>query len=382
MENTDHDQSVCRMPNDYPVRILLAVTGLSPQIVTETVYALSQSAPPFVPTEVHVLTTEKGASRAQLTLLSREPGWCHRLRRDYALPEIRFGHENIHTLSRPDGSAIADIRDPEDNARAADLITDMIRRFTGDEQSALHVSIAGGRKTMGFFAGYALSLYGRTQDRLSHVLVSAPYESNPEFFYPAIESRIIYGAGPNGEPMDTAQARVTLADIPFVRLRHGLDKRLLSGEGTYTEAVQVVQQSLLPPRLVITAGRASVRAGETDVPLLPVDKAFYLWIAARRKDGLDPLACPRDGSPELAYGAEFLAHYRNVLGEMDSDERTARALQQGMEKDFFERRKSAVNKALKNDLGLAASPYLIERFGTRPNWRHGLGLDQHAIVID
>ena len=30
---------------------------------------------------------------------------------------------------------------------------------------------------MGFYLGYALSLYGRTQDRLSHVLVSSPYES-------------------------------------------------------------------------------------------------------------------------------------------------------------------------------------------------------------
>jgi CRISPR-associated protein (TIGR02584 family) len=380
MEKTDHLTS--RLPQDHPVRILLAVTGLSPQVVTETVYALSQADHPFIPTEIHVLTTEKGAGRAQLTLLSREPGWFHRLRRDYGLPEIRFGHENIHILSRPDGSPIADIRDPEDNARAADLITDMIRRFTGDAQSALHVSIAGGRKTMGFFAGYALSLYGRTQDRLSHVLVSAPYESNQEFFYPATESRIIYGAGPNSEPMDTAQARVTLADIPFVRLRHGLDKRLLSGEGTYTAAVQAVQRSVLPPRLVVTAGRAPIRAGETDVPLLPVDKAFYLWMAARRKLGLAPLACPRDGVPEPDYTADFLAHYRQVLGELDSDERTALALRRGMEKNYFERRKSAVNKALKQALGPAAAPYLIARFGTRPNWRHGVGLEPHVVVIE
>ncbi|MBF4102237.1 hypothetical protein INT80_01850 [Gallibacterium anatis] len=45
----------------------------------------------------------------------------------------------------------------------------------------MHVSIAGGRKTMGFFAGYALSLYGRAQDSLSHVLVSAEYEAIQNF---------------------------------------------------------------------------------------------------------------------------------------------------------------------------------------------------------
>jgi CRISPR-associated protein (TIGR02584 family) len=41
---------------------------------------------------------------------------------------------------------------------------------TADPQASLHVSIAGERKTMGFYVGYALSLFGRTQGRLSHVL--------------------------------------------------------------------------------------------------------------------------------------------------------------------------------------------------------------------
>lgn len=376
------DQPISRPPDEFPTRILFAVTGLSPQVVTETVYALSQAPAPFVPTEIHILTTEQGASRANLTLLSREPGWFHRLRRDYRLPPIRFDQENIHILQQADGSAMADIRNPDENARAADLITGMIRQLTEDDDSALHVSIAGGRKTMGFFAGYALSLYGRAQDRLSHVLVSAPYESNPEFFYPGAESRIIYSLGPGSEPMDTKQARVTLADIPFVRLRHGLDKRLLSGTGSYTEAVTAVQKSLLPPRLVIPSGKAPVRAGETEVGLLPVDKAFYLWLTSRRKHGLDPLSCPRDGAPEQHYTADFLVHYRKVLGELDSDERTTLALKRGMEKNFFERRKSAVNKALKASLGLAAAPYLIERFGKRPYWRHGVGLEKDVILID
>lgn len=376
------DPTVATLPHEFPVRILFAVTGLSPQVITETVYALSQSPAPFIPTEIHVLTTQQGASRASLTLLSREPGWFHRLRRDYGLPPIQFDDNNIHILEQDDGSLMTDIRNPIENARAADAITEMVRKLTEDEQSALHVSIAGGRKTMGFFAGYALSLYGRAQDRLSHVLVSAPYESNPEFFYPGKQSRIIYGAGPNGEPMDTAAARVTLADIPFVRLRHGLDKRLLAGHGSYTEAVRAVQKSLLPPRLVITTGKAPIRAGESDVPLSPVDKAFYRWLAARRKHGLDPLTCPRDGAPESEYATDFLAHYRKLLGEMDAEERTAQALKQGMDKNFFERRKSAVNKALKERLGAAAAPYLIERFGPRLYWTHGVALEQKSIVIE
>ncbi|MBV5299598.1 MAG: TIGR02584 family CRISPR-associated protein, partial [Rhodoferax sp.] len=76
-----------------------------------------------------------------------------------------------------------DIRSPADNRAAADFITAQVRAITADSGCALHASIAGGRKTMGFYLGYALSLFGRPQDRLSHVLVSEPFESSYDFFY-------------------------------------------------------------------------------------------------------------------------------------------------------------------------------------------------------
>jgi CRISPR-associated protein (TIGR02584 family) len=176
-------------PSFFPRRVLLAVTGLTPQVVTETLYALAVwSEPKFIPTEVHLVTTLEGAERARLGLLHERTGWFHRLRGEYGLPEIRFDMQTIHVLSDAAGTPLADIRVPADNERAADLITELVRRITDDPASALHVSIAGGRKTMGFYAGYALSLFGRPQDRLSHVLVSPPYESHPAFFYPTPES--------------------------------------------------------------------------------------------------------------------------------------------------------------------------------------------------
>ena len=71
-------------PASYPRRVLLAVCGLSPQIVTETLYALAADAhAPFIPTEVHLITTQEGARRADLSLLSADLGWFHRLCSDY-----------------------------------------------------------------------------------------------------------------------------------------------------------------------------------------------------------------------------------------------------------------------------------------------------------
>ena len=85
-------------PSDYPRSILLAVTGLSPQIVTETLYALAvapaQAA--FVPSEIPLITTRSGAEKARLALLSDDPGWFHQLCRDYALPPIGFAAKHIH----------------------------------------------------------------------------------------------------------------------------------------------------------------------------------------------------------------------------------------------------------------------------------------------
>lgn len=199
-------------PHEYPRRVLLAVCGLSPQIVTETIYALAADADhPFIPTEVHLVTTAEGARRAELALLSRDLGWFHKLQQDYALPGMQFDRHHIHVIPDRRGRAMEDIRTPGDNEAAADCLTEQVRRFTSDPNCALHVSIAGGRKTMGFYLGYALSLYGRAQDRLSHVLVSSPFESSWDFFYPTPYSRVLQTS--DGKLADSAMAEITLGPV-------------------------------------------------------------------------------------------------------------------------------------------------------------------------
>ncbi len=115
----------------HPRRILLCVTGLSPQILTETLYALAvEQQPPFVPGEIHLLTTADGAERARLTLLSADPGWFHRLCRDYGLHGIHFDENCIHILRDRWNQPLGDIRSLEDNDAAADQITALVRALT------------------------------------------------------------------------------------------------------------------------------------------------------------------------------------------------------------------------------------------------------------
>ena len=88
-------------PHTYPRRILLCVTGLSPQIVTETLYALAVTqAAPFIPTEIHLLATSDSAQKARKTLLHPDGGHFHALLKDY--PQIgqpNFDENSIHVIS-------------------------------------------------------------------------------------------------------------------------------------------------------------------------------------------------------------------------------------------------------------------------------------------
>lgn len=298
-------------PECYSCRILLCVAGLSPQIVTETLYALTVPGEPrFVPTEIHLLTTAEGAERARLTLLSEEPGWFHRLRRDYGLPDIDFRLDHIHILHAADGRPLVDIREVADNEAIADAVTNTVRELTADLDSAVHASIAGGRKTMGFYLGYALSLFGRPQDRLSHVLVSSSFESNPNFFYPAPVSRVIFATGPDQRPLDASSATVMLADIPFVRLRDGLHENLLREGASFREVVRQAQRNLAAPSLTLDVATCRIRCGETTVRLTPISFAWLAWFARRALEKLPPLHWKQIGLPEVE---AFLAEYKATL---------------------------------------------------------------------
>jgi len=354
--------------------ILLAVTGLSPQIVTETLYALCVvRKPAFIPTEVHLLTTVEGAERARLDLLSGK-AWFKKLCNDYQLPDIHFDEDCIHILQDAVGNRLDDIRSVADNEQAANIITDKVRQFTQDDQCALHVSIAGGRKTMGFYVGYALSLYGRTQDRLSHVLVSPPYEAHPAFYYPTPYSCVIHTRGNNPRPMDTAEAQVTLAEIPFVRLRHGLPKTLLEGKTDFQTAVHAVQNKLSPPHIKYNASKQHLYCAGTPLKMPAAILAFYVWFIARK---LQDKTAIRWATAEAQ---EYLHYYQAIAGKENGDYlRAEQALKAGFSKEYFEQRKSRLHSYLKKALGDSAISYLLKSRGKRPNTCFEIGLEKQAI---
>lgn len=364
--------------------ILLAVTGLSPQIVTETVYALAVGReqtrqPAWIPSEIHVITTAEGAQRIRLALLKEGKNWFGRLCADYQLPEIVFGDEQIHIVEDINGQPLQDIRSPADNERVADFICDTVRQLTASDNTALHVSIAGGRKTMGYYAGYALSLFGRPQDALSHILVSEPFESSWDFFYPTPYSEVIETR--DRALADTRDAIVTMAEIPFVRLREELPLRLRIQEGktSFSETVRAAQKTTEPPKLIIDLANHCATASGESLHMEPAELAFYAMMARARKNGLHP---QRHDSEGLA--SRYLHEYEKLVNKNSGDyERIEKALDCDDLKEWFDQRKSKTNKAIKNSLGHSlAQQYLITASGKRPKTRHSLTIPAEAIHFE
>lgn len=390
------------MPSQvHPRRVLLAVCGLSPQIVTETLYALAVAAPGedrFVPTEVEVITTSVGARRVVEDLLATPGGAFHRLCRDYGLTGIRFGVAQVHTVNGADGRPLSDIRTADDNSRLADAIATRVRELTADPACALHVSLAGGRKTMGFYAGYALSLFGRAQDRLSHVLVSEPFESAPGFWYPrpvpemlplraapaagaAAAAQTRDAASPPPPTVSTAQARVTLATIPFVRLRQGLPRALLEGSGGFADAVAAADAAVGPPRLRVDLARREITADGQRIRLQPAPFAFYVALASRAQRGAPPLPAPPRDAHDPDWAAEVLADLRRAWGQMDVPDKIEESLLRDCSGSKVSPMVSRLRAALARSLAPGRLALYFDDGGTHRHKRYAVPLGAGVVEI-
>ncbi len=366
-------------PEQYQRRILIAVSGLSPQILTETLYGLISQEPAYIPTEIHLVSTTGGIKRAKLDLLHPESGHFFSLCREYHLPDIQFNTNSLHVLHDQHGEPMDDIRSPEQNEAAADFITRLISDFSRDKDSSIHASIAGGRKTMGYYLGYALSLYGRAQDRLSHVLVSEGYESHPDFFYPTKQSKVIHDR--QNHPMDTQLAEVSLAKIPFVSLRDYVPTQLIEGKAGFSETITIARKLQQPTELIIDKKNTKLLANGIVIDSLkPIDFAFYLWMIEETVMQNNRLEQPDEFDENKDYAKGLLNHYQHISGEMRDIDKTTKTLEDGMERNYFIERVSRVKKELVKQLTQKiAQRYCIAGEGKRNHMTYGIKLSAEQV---
>ncbi|MEK7729153.1 MAG: CRISPR-associated ring nuclease Csm6 [candidate division KSB1 bacterium] len=128
--------------------LLVALLGRTPQVLTETLYALCvQERIPI--SEVSAISTQEGRQIACDKLLGKEDGRFYQLQRDYPMQcrQLRFSAKQIFVAH--DGLLpLHDIQSRRDSENFLELILRVLWEKTSDAQTAVHCSLAGGRKTM------------------------------------------------------------------------------------------------------------------------------------------------------------------------------------------------------------------------------------------
>jgi CRISPR-associated protein Csx14 len=250
--------------------IFIFIAGSTPQVITETIYALATKKPSIQPDEIHIITTQKGKEIAKHSLIDK--GILKKLFSEYSLADVPLTEDSFHIPRDKSGKPLEDIKNESENELMGDLITSFIREKTKDTSNRLHCSIAGGRKTMSFYLGAALQLFGRQWDKLYHVLVRPEFESNPDFFYKPPKDRTIKC---NGRQLNTKNACISLAELPFIRLRSKLS---LDGKG-FSELVREGQREIdiafIQPEIKVALSERSVYIGQNMIKFTPVQLMIY-----------------------------------------------------------------------------------------------------------
>ena len=264
-------------------RILVISVGATPQVVTETLYALATQPRPWWPDRLVLVTTSVGSAMfrdgggprnlaALLGAQGKLAALCRAIERTPPVVEIE-----VPALAG--AGALADIRSDQETEAFADCVLAVLRRCTADPDAQLHVSLAGGRKTMSALVCQALSLLGRAQDRLSHVLIDPPtLENDPDFWWPE----------PGRQGADRALVR--LHYLPFLRIGAWLQaERLLPPDATFQDAVASANAALQAEHLAIDLSGATITLAGEQLALPPSQLAVVSLaaLAARRGASLE-----------------------------------------------------------------------------------------------
>ena len=233
--------------------ILVSAMGTSPAVLTNTVWGLAHQKPSIVPDEIVVFITKRGKELLSQKLF--DEGVWNAMRSNLKREKIEvegklvFGATSIRAIPDAEGNEIEDLRTGEDNLRAADFMLSQLRQYTEDSGTQLHVSIAGGRKTMSALLFSCMTLLGRECDKVYHVLLPQDLEqgATPEFFYP--EPGKTFVSKGTAKKLKAKEISTELFEVPFVRMRGWYQEKFNAIPPSYRALVARVQE-VAPPAVV------------------------------------------------------------------------------------------------------------------------------------
>ena len=110
--------------------ILLAVAGMTPQVITETLYAILKEEPERFPKEIYVITTTEGDEKIRNNLLGAN-GKLNEFCNEYGLDSFKIDQDrHLKIIRDADNNLIEDARTREDQNIIADFIFNEVKELT------------------------------------------------------------------------------------------------------------------------------------------------------------------------------------------------------------------------------------------------------------
>jgi len=253
--------------------ILICVSGLTPQIITSTLYCLKKQKGIEID-ELFVVTTSKGRDvilgtdrELKYPPLERQiRNMCSRF--GFRVPKFT-AHRNV-IVAEEESLEIPDMTSESANKIFPNVLCRFVKQQASDVYNNLYCSISGGRKSMGVYLALAISLFGKENDKLVHVLTTSENE----------QRKLPY-------PMNKKQEEeFVLTEIPFVRLRTILRDFLRREESIkyvrekklkYSDIVELTQSRLRTEKLYINKKTECIYFGDNPaVKIEPSQFKLYL----------------------------------------------------------------------------------------------------------
>ncbi len=374
--------------------VLVFVTGTTPQIITETLYALHHLSMPVNPDEIYIITTTTGMEVAERELINE--GRLEAFYEEFGIPPVQL---EIVLVTNGEGIALSDIISAQDNEDVGDFIVAFLKERTKDQGARLHCSIAGGRKTMSFYLGTALSLMGRPWDRLYHVIITPEFESHPGFYWKPKEERLFETKNRNGgtpKRLSTKDAEITLAELPFIRLKGRFSFEERSFRALVVEGQVEIDTAFIQLPLTVNLTERTVTVGSTTIEMVPMQLIIY--------NAFLRVKLSHCRYPERAYCIDCTDCFpylvdlssRRVLEEMAEDYRAAyghnvgrvdeflRQWPEGLDVETLRQHRSKINRVIKEHLRdeTLSTFYTIAAIGRHGNKRHGVKVEKGKIRIE
>lgn len=268
----------------------------------------------------------------------------------------------LEVIAHQDNRPVIDIINAADHRAALQTIGGRVQALTSEGMPPLHASVAGGRKTMSAILSIAMNVYGRQQDKLSHILVDPEVERQQDFLCPS--------------PDGTDANKIHLVDLRFPSLGTILSRDMR--QKPLEELTEIIARQLSHLEPVVLRRRSrELWIGDRCVKLRPIGVAIYLYLAKAgetQESGVNP--------QQLDF-AMMAQCYREAGATPEMSERLCLRLQNENPQGWFLEHLSRLKGSLVKCLGpVLADEVGIVAIGKRPHTRYRLRLPASRIAIE